>query len=133
MEGTFKSYMDGKKIVDTTSPAYKLIQTLHVENGFYTDGEYIAIALSSFYGTVGDKFRITLSSGQVLYGIMADTKQDIHVDDNYAHIVDGSVIEFIVDTETMDPYVLALGSLDVIYSGSIESIERLEYGYKRKI
>ena len=118
--------MDGKKITDTTSDAYKVLSTLFIKDGIYTDGEYVAIALSSFYGDVGDKFRITLSSGQVFYGIMTDTKKDIHVDENYAHITDGSVIEFVVDTKTLDPDILRLGSLDKIYRGSIVSIEKLQ-------
>lgn len=121
--------MDGRAITDKTSDAYKVISTLFIRDGIYTDGQYVAIALSSFYGDVGDKFRITLSSGQVFYGIMTDTKKDIHVDKNYAHITDGSVIEFVVDTRTLDPEILRLGSLDKIYRGSIESIERLESEY----
>lgn len=118
--------MDGAKVTDKTSDAYKLISKLSIEDGHYRDGEYVAIALASFYGNVGDKFRITLSSGQVFYGIMVDTKQDIHVDENYSHITDGSVIEFVVDTKTLNPDILRLGSLDTIYRGSITSIERLE-------
>lgn len=118
--------MDGAKITDETSDAYKLLSKLSIEDGHYRDGEYVAIALASFYGNVGDKFRITLSSGQVFYGIMADTKKDIHVDETYSHITDGSVIEFIVDTSTLNPDILRLGNLDSVYSGSIKSIERLE-------
>ena len=118
--------MDGAKITDPTSQAYKLIQTLHVENGLYSDGKYVAVAMASYYGEVGDKFRITLSSGQVFYGIMTDTKQTIHVDRNYAHKVDGSVIEFVVDIETLDPKIKTAGDLSVIYKGGIEKIERLE-------
>lgn len=112
-------------ISDTTSQAYQQLQSLYVENGLYTDGKYIAIALASFYGHIGDKFRITLSSDQVFYAIMCDTKQDIHIDSNYAHKVDGSVIEFIVDTKTMNSRVLEEGSLNSIYRGSIVKIERL--------
>lgn len=123
--GEFKSYMDGSMISDTTSQAYQQLQSLYVENGLYTDGKYIAIALASFYGHVGDKFRITLSSNQVFYAIMCDTKQDIHIDSTYAHKVDGSVIEFIVDTKTMNQRVLEEGSLNSIYRGSIVKIERL--------
>ena len=118
--------MDGRKITDTTSASYKLLQTLYVENGLYTDGVYVAIAMSSFYGGVGDKFKITLSSGQIFYGIMTDTKQDRHVNENYEHKTDGSVIEFVVDTATLDQRVKESGSLDIIYHGKIEKIERLE-------
>ena len=106
--------MDGKKITDKTSKAYEQITKLHIEDGHYTDGEYLAVAMSSFYGSVGDRFRVTLSSGQVLKLIMSDTKKDDEVGDDYTHS-DGSLIEFIVDTETISPQVLLEGSLDCLY------------------
>ena len=118
--------MDGSCITDTTSDAYAQLSNMSVSNGLYMEGKYVGIAMSSFYGGIGDKFMITLSSGKVFYGVMTDTKQNIHVDGNYAHKVDGSVIEFIVDTNTLSQEVLNSGSLNVIYSGSIEKIERLE-------
>lgn len=118
--------MDGETITDVTSDAYSLINELFVEGGLYTDGEYLAVAMSSFYGSVGDKFRITLSSGQIIKVIMVDVKNDKHVDDNYSHKTDGSVVEFIVDTETLDEQILLTGSLDCIFKGSIKKIEIME-------
>ena len=118
--------MDGKKITDTTSDAYAQIKKLYVEDGHYTDGEYLAVAMSSFYGSVGDRFKVTLSSGEVLKLIMADTKKDEHVNDDYSHITDGSVIEFVVDIETLNPQAVKEGSLDCLYRGSITKIEIME-------
>lgn len=117
-------------ITDTSSPSYGLLQTLYVRDGLFTNGTYIAVAMASYYGEVGDKFRITLSSGQVFYAIMVDTKRDQDVDRCYAHKTDGSVIEFVVDTKTLDAQVKLTGSLDCIYKGSIKKIERLAYDKK---
>lgn len=123
--GEFKSYTDGKSITDKYSAAYWQLQRMSVVNGLYMEGEYVGIAISSFYGRVGDKFRITLSSGQVFYAVMTDTKQSSQLDENYTH-PDGSLIEFIVDTPTLPEQVRLEGSLNCIYTGSIEKIERME-------
>lgn len=117
--------MDGSLITDETSSAYKQLQKMNVVDGLYYEGEFVAIAISSFYGNVGDKFRITLSSGQVFYAVMTDTKKSSEVDEKYTH-PDGSIIEFIVDTNTLPDQVILEGSLNCIYTGSIEKIERLE-------
>lgn len=117
--------MDGKAITDMSSNAYRQIKKMSIKNGLYFEGDYVGVALSSFYGKVGDKFRITLSSGQTFYAVMTDTKQDIHVDGSYAHKTDGSVIEFIVDIATLPSQVKIEGSLNSIYEGSIKEIWRL--------
>lgn len=118
--------MDGSCITDTTSEAYAQISNMYVVDGLYVQDGYVGVAMSSFYGGIGDKFMITLSSGIVFYAIMTDTKQNAHIDENYAHKVDGSVIEFVVDEDTLPSEVKLAGSLDVIYSGSIVKIERLD-------
>lgn len=112
-------------ITDKTSDAYHQLSKMEVRNGLYFEGRYVGVAMSSFYGKVGDKFRITLSSGQVFYAVMTDTKKSEELSDEYTH-PDGSMIEFIVDTPTLPEQVLFDGSLDCIYTGSIEKIERME-------
>lgn len=122
---TFKSYMDGMCITDTTSDAYQQLQKMYVnENGIYEEDGYVAIAMNDFYGDVGDKFLITLSSGQKFKAVMTDIKADRDVGSDYAHTVDGSLIEFVVDTATLYHEARVLGSLDCIYEGSIVKVER---------
>lgn len=117
--------MDGRCITDTSSAAYWQLQRMKPVNGIYMEECYVGIAISSFYGHVGDKFRITLSSGQVFYAVMTDTKKSEELSDQYTH-PDGSMIEFIVDTPTLPKQVLFDGSLDCIFTGSIKRIERME-------
>lgn len=88
------------------------------------EGKYAGVAMSNFYGNIGDKFRISLSSGQKFYAVMTDTKQTHQLDENYAH-PDGSVIEFVVDVKTLDEQAKREGSLNCIYKGSIVKIERM--------
>lgn len=123
---TFKSYMDGMCITDTSSDAYKQLQKMYInENGIYEEnGGYVAIAMNDFYGDVGDKFLITLSSGQQFKAVMTDIKADQDVGSDYAHASDGSLIEFVVDTASLYNEARVLGSLDCIYEGSIVKVER---------
>lgn len=119
--------MDGAMITDTTSKAYEIISTLHVENGFYTDGEYIAVAMSNYYGQVGDRFKITLESGRVMKVIMADTKAPQHVE-NMCTSQDGSMLELIVDVSSVEqlyPDVALYGDFDLLFTGSVTKVERM--------
>lgn len=117
--------MDGQCITDTTSDAYDQLQKMCIVQGLYMEGKYVGVAMSCFYGEIGDKFRITLSSGQMFYAVMTDTKQSSQLDENYTH-PDGSMIEFVVDTDTLSQQVLIEGSLNCIYEGSVEEIERMD-------
>ena len=117
--------MDGKCIADKTSAAYWQMQKMSIEDGLYREGDFIGVAMSNFYGEVGDKFRITLSTGEVVYVVITDTKKEEELSENYTH-PDGSLIEFVVDMETLPEQVLLEGSLDCIYTGSIKKIERME-------
>ena len=124
--GNFKSYMDRSKITDTTSQAYKVSRTLELDaNGMYHKDGFMAIALPSVYGKVGNRFRITLSSGQVFYAIMSDTKDINDLNENHEQKYDKSVIEFIVNVNMIDSRVKALGSFHEVFVGSISKIERL--------
>lgn len=115
--------MDGSLVTDTSSAAYQQISKMTIEDGLYKEGPYVGIAMNDFYGDIGDKFKITLSSGQVFYAVMADTKQDRHVDENYADS-NGGIVEFIVDTDTLDTEAKFSGSLNCIFTGYIVKLER---------
>ena len=125
---SFKSYMDGSKITDRTSKAYELKETLKVENGLYKDGDFIAIAISNHYGNVGDRFKITLSSGNVFYAIMCDTKKEHELNEKKEH-PDTSLIEFIIDIDEAKKHYkqcIINGSFnyDDQFKGNIIKIER---------
>lgn len=123
--GVFKSYMDGRSVTNTRSKQYALLQNCTIVDGLYTLEGRPAIAISSYYGSVGDVLKIKLSSGMVFEAVIGDIKQAVHVDgETQAHLVDGSVIEFIVDTSTLDSELLKAGSLNGRYEGSIEYIKR---------
>lgn len=115
---SMKTYMDYRTITDKSSKQYKLQQ----DNNVYTDGEgfrkiedKFIVAVGTYYGTVGTELLIELSSGTVFEAIIGDLKADKHTDKtNRQHKIDGSVVEFIVDTKKLHPMVRKMG--DCSYS-----------------
>lgn len=134
----FKSYMNYLCITNTDSLQYKMQQTAYTDgDGLrrYKNGDYM-IALGSYYGNVGDRFRITLDSGRSIMCIMGDIKADAHTDVNNQYVLMDddlkNVVEFIVDTDTLDDFSRIMG--DVSYCdmyctrylmGNISKIEKM--------
>lgn len=115
---TFKSYMDYRMITNQSSRQYQLQKNAYTENGYRKlDGRKM-IAIANF--NVGDELDITLSSGEILETIVGDVKANT----SCTH-PDSSLIEMIVDTNTMDPLVKKLGNYDKLHTGSIVTIAKL--------
>lgn len=123
-----KTFMDYRAITSTTSEQYVLQQdAVTDELGLRElDGRYM-VAMGTYYGTVGDIFRIAMENGAVFEVIMGDVKADEHTDETNRHR-NGNVLEFIVDGDRISEEVWYHG--DVSYaasflSGQIESITKL--------
>lgn len=114
-----KSYMDYRAITDTTSKQYELVQNMNIKNGMLLDEDgYIGVALGSQFGEVGSKWVFELSSGEYLYTIKVDEKDDKDTINGCQHKIDGSVIEFVVDTETT---IFSIGSNGLILEGNFNN------------
>ena len=129
--GEFKTYMDWRTLSNPASKQWHLQQLATTDDkGFRKyQGKYL-IAVGSYYATsVGEEFRITLSSGQVFHAVVGDLKQDKHTDKNNQYIPEnGNIVEFIVDTKTMSKEVKKLGNVSATgLLGSIIKIEKLIY------
>ena len=128
---SFKSYMDWRAVTDTSSKQYELLNSgiFNMDSGLLiTEDGYVAVALGSRYGAVGDKFRITLSTGTVFKAIKADAKSDAHTVNGCHHSQDGSLVEFIVDTTSLryeNRFAYAMGDISYVkgYEGIVTSIE----------
>ena len=99
-----KTYMDYRKITDTSSKQYKLQQNKDcytTDTGLRKVNEYYCIAVGTHYSNnIGDKLIVYMENGENFKAIVADIKDDKHTDEtNRQHRKDGSVIEFVVDTE----------------------------------
>ena len=127
--GEFKTYMDYRKIKDKTSKQWALQQLATTnEKGFRVfNGRYL-VAVGSYYATeVGKELRITLDNGFVFYAMVGDIKMDIHTDANNQYVpINGNIVEFIVDTDKLDPMTKKLGDVSNLgFEGKIVRIEEV--------
>lgn len=123
-------YMDYRAITDMSSKQWALQQTAWTDSqGFRRIGDDYCVALGTFYGQVGDRFRITTDRGNVYTVQMADAKG---YDSNGWYHVAGNgkinLVEFIVATEYLPSEVTVMGDCGVLENigGNVVKIERLE-------
>lgn len=130
----FKTYMDYRRITDKSSVQYALQQKAYTDSlGIRRIGRDVCVALGTAYSDVpGERFEITLDSGNSFTCVTGDIKADADTDDtnSYVELEDGygDIVEFIVDTEKLDTSVKLMGSIGEYdkYSGKVTSIVRLE-------
>ena len=130
----FKSYMDYRCITNTSSAQYKLQQEAETdENGLRTVDGYYMIAVGTYYSeTVGDKFKVTLDSGESFRAVVGDIKDNSDTDrlNMYRPLTGGrgDMIEFIVDTKKLPKKVKTWGSVSALpeFSGNVKKIEKIE-------
>ena len=120
-QGKFKSYMDFRAITSTGSVQYRLQRSAVTgANGIRYCNGYPMIAVSRTFGNCGELVRVKFSGGKTEVFMVGDIKAGT----NFAH-PDGSVIEFIVSTNSVPRSVRTYGSFDSIYRGTIVSIEKV--------
>ena len=123
-------YMDYRAITNTSSKQWALQQTAWTDSqGLRRIGDDYCVALGTFYGQVGDRFRITTDRGNVYTICMSDAKG---YDSNGWYHVAGNgkinLVEFIVATEYLPSEVIIMGDCGVLNNigGNVVKIERLE-------
>jgi len=125
-----KTYMDYRKITDTSSEQYKLQQNKDcytTDSGLRKLNEYYCIAVGTYYSeNIGDKLIVHMENGESFKAIVADIKDDKHTDEtNRQHRKDGSVIEFVVDTRKLPELVRKMGDISYMnetFKGEIKAI-----------
>ena len=130
----FKTYMDYRTITDTSSAQYDLQQHAYTDSQGIrrVDGD-VCVALGTAYAdSCGERFEITLDSGNSFTAVVGDIKADCHTDPSNRYVElwegHGDMVEFIVETEELDDDIRLMGSIGDYddYSGSVVSIVRLE-------
>lgn len=121
-------YMDYRAITDTASKQWELQQSAWTDDqGFRRIGDDYCVALGTFYGQVGDRFRVTTDRGNVYWVRMADAKG---LDSNGWYHVTGygriNLVEFLVATECLPSEVTFSGDCGVLENigGNVVKIER---------
>lgn len=125
---TIKTYMSYRAITSKSSRQYKLQNSLAYtdDNGLrMVNGRY-CVALGSYYTTtIGQWVDIELENGEVIHGILADGKADKHTDETNRICFDGSVVEFVVDTKTLDETAKKMGDISYLnnWNSKVNSIK----------
>lgn len=104
-----KTYMDYRMTTVVNSRQYQFINnelTVDTNTGFLYDKDgFIACALGSYYGHIGDRFYFTLDNGIVLPLVKAEEKADEDTDImGCYHLIDTSIIEFVIDADYAGQY-----------------------------
>lgn len=133
-----KTYMDYRATTLTSSAQYQFMRNNCIvdKTGFLLDEEnFIAVALGSFYGDIGDRYYFTLDSGVVLPLVKAEEKADVDTDYRGCyHTNDNSVIEFVIDSNYAGDYFGVYGNGYVLsgnynnyptFRGEIVKVERV--------
>lgn len=135
---SFKSYMDYRAITNTRSPQYRLQNDCWTdENGLRRCGDDYVIAVGTYYADcIGEKLDITLADGKEFTAIVGDFKADSTTDSTHRYYpMSGgrkNVVEFIVDTGSLDRTARRMGDISYIdgFSGDIASVEKIDGEYK---
>lgn len=133
-----KTYMSYRLITSTTSAQYRYISgymTVDLETGLLIDEDgFIGVALGSYFGEIGSRYYITLDTGVVLPVVKIESKADEHTHNGCSASSDGSVIEFVIDTDIASSYFgtatngyILSGNFNNydIFNGSIIAIEKV--------
>ena len=132
-----KFFIDYRSYNLPYTPHYRLQQAAWTDkNGLRRFNNDYIVALGSFYSTsIGDRFKIVLSSGNTFTVILGDGKWDGDCDSmcmympctDYSGKKVGNLMEFVIDEETISPAVYEYGSIEVIegFEGDIVQMEYL--------
>lgn len=130
---SFKTYMDYRCITNTRSMQYKLQTKAWTDDeGLRRINDDYIVALGTFYAEhIGDRVKITLDTGEEFTATVGDFKANCHTDatNRYTSMTNGckNVVEFIVDTKSMNSKPRRMGDISYCYGmkGNITSIERI--------
>lgn len=124
---SFKSYMSYKCITNRSSKQYKFQQECYTGNyGIrMKDGRY-CIAVGSYYTTkIGKKIDLVMENGVIIKCILADCKANAHTDSTNRQNPNGSIVEFIVDMNSLHSKSRRMGDLSYCnkkFKGEIKKI-----------
>ena len=109
-----KSFMDYKCITSKSSKQYKL-QTNYAYTGNYgirqVNWRYCVAVGSAFTTEIGTYIDLVLENGEIIPCILADCKDDEDTDINNIITHDGSLAEFVVDTDFLSKTVKYTGDI----------------------
>lgn len=127
----FKSWMPYTAITNRYSAQYKLqhSQAYTDENGLRKVGEDYCVAMGTYYSSIiGDRFKITLETGNSFTVIISDIKSNAHTDSSHRYTIHNNcMIEFLVDKNKIPACIQTSGNVGSLsfFSGTIIKVEKL--------
>ena len=117
-------------ITDVNSSSYKLLHgegVKYEQDGTISVDNYVAVAMGQSYGSIGDRFRIKLSSDHWMNVVIADSKCNCDTTGGFGWTgKNGHTIEMIVwDTPKSARGTYCYGGLE-LYKGTITRILKEE-------
>jgi hypothetical protein len=93
------AYMNHSAITSKDSRQWQVKQIAYTDiYGLRCVEQYYLVAMGTYYGKVGDKFKIHTASGGWYVVMLGDIKSDAHTDSTHRVCqTNGSIIEFIMD------------------------------------
>lgn len=119
-----KSYMEYSKITNRSSKQWKYIHSsgkIKIENGYLMEGEYIGVALGSYFGEIGSKYIFTLDTGKQIKVVKVEEKSDNDTINGCYQKYDKSVIEFVIDT-----HAFAKSKNGYVNNGNFNNLEQFK-------
>lgn len=125
-----KTYMDYKMITNKSSKQWQYINAsgkIKIENGYLMEGKYIGVALGSYFGDIGTKYIFTLDTGKQIKVVKVEEKADTHTKNGCQQKWDGSVIEFVIDSNAFEK-----SANGYVYNGNFNNVAQFK-GHIEKI
>lgn len=125
---SFKSYMDADTITSRNTDQYKLKAKYIIDEqtGIWTVDERYCIAVGSYYTqSIGTYIDVVMENGSTLNCILGECKRNRDTDHTNRQNLNGSVVEFIVNTSSMPSMVRKMGNCSYAceeMKGEIKSI-----------
>lgn len=130
VDTSFKSWMPYTAITNRASAAYKQQKLAYTdENGMRKIGDDYCAAMGTFYSTtIGERFKVTMSTGRTFTIIISDIKSDRHTDSTHRYTArNNCMMEFLIDRTQLNPAVRRSGSVGSLelFSGQFVKIEKI--------
>ena len=127
---SFKSWMPYTAITNKASAAYKQQQYAYTdENGLRKIGDDYCVAMGTYYSsTIGERFKITMSTGATFTVIISDIKSNRHTDSTHRYTArNGCMMEFLIDKSCLASCVRTSGSVGSLklFSGQFAKVEKI--------
>lgn len=123
----FKSYTN-YRCLSRSSAQWRLQEKAYTDNnGLRKIGNDYLVAMGSYYAkSLGDRFRITTSTGNVFTVMICDFKANGDTNSTHQYTSNGCMIEFYVDNN-LNSKAKQMGDISYIkgFSGNITKVERL--------